>query len=52
MEFFEKVNKLLNKVDLTNIIYLKAFDKVPHQRLLSLAFIGEEKGSFYGLKVG
>uniref|UniRef100_A0A8C3H706 Reverse transcriptase domain-containing protein n=1 Tax=Chrysemys picta bellii TaxID=8478 RepID=A0A8C3H706_CHRPI len=37
LEFFEGVNKLVDKGDPVDIVYLdfqKAFDKVPHQRLL------------------
>ncbi|CAM4478491.1 unnamed protein product [Lepidochelys kempii] len=37
LEFFEEVNKHVNKGDPVDILYLnfqKAFDKVPHQRLL------------------
>ncbi|CAM4721027.1 unnamed protein product [Lepidochelys kempii] len=38
LEFFEGVNKHMDKGDPVDIVYLdfqKAFDKVPHQRLLS-----------------
>ena len=46
LEFFEGVNKQVDKGDPIDIVYLdfqKAFDKVPHQRLLS-------KLSSYGIK--
>lgn len=47
LTFFEKVNKIVDKGDLVNIIYLdfqKASDKVPHKRLLRNLYNHELRG--------